>query len=512
MKTRLSLVALVGLAVACGKPTPPPASQPAAPSVSVAAWQAKHRPADAVRIAGNAVPEAKRSALVTNAVVTPYLPATDPEAQGPGKAATGGAVTCIASNHSATGSGSFSACARQSNVNVVFADAGPFTVDSQQTYIGSNITIDGCANGQNGVTLAQPSDMYRAVVMEGPGSNVILRCLRFQGTAKTKTGANTEHDLVAFDGTSGAISRVFVDRCTFNQATDGALDIVGDVSEVTVQRSLLYENPMTQLIKYQFNNRFPRNISLHHNVYTQNGERNPQMRGAVVAEFVNNVVGPSKQIIDAENGQPFSQYGGLLWNSTDAAEESTGNVKVNVVGNAYVGTFDADFGPLQIRTDSGASASGIYIAGNQCTGCPSSPASSPNAFSSPATATPLGSLAASLANAGAPNRTSADTSALNAALSLVGGGGPIPTPTPSPVSTPTPSPTVAPTPTPSPTVIPPTPTPTPVPTPIPTPAPGAPSVVSNTCGSKAKLTTANGKLTIAYAWSFFSGSCTVVVK
>lgn len=511
---KLSAVAVLLLLAACDPAPPPPqqlttgASPAARASGSVAQWQANHRPKGAVRQAGNSVAPAKRSGLATNAVSSAYLPSADPEAQGPGKAATGGAggASCVVSNHAAAGAGSFSSCARQSNVVVTFADQGPFTVDSQQTYIGSNITIDGCAVG--GVTLDQPSDMYRAVVMEGPGSNVILRCLRFQGHAKE--GGDNEHDLVAFDGTSGGISRVFVDRCTFNKATDGALDIVGDVSEMTVQRSLFYTNPMTMLIKYQFGNRFPRDLSIHHNVYTQNGERNPQIRGGELVELVNNLVGPPLRITDASNGNTFSEFGTLLWNSTDSGEGSTGNVKVNIVNSAYFGPFDT--APIDIRTDSGASPSGIYLSGLQCSpACPSSPSSSANAFAGGATVTPLSGLGASLAGVGAPNRTAADTAALSGALGLLGGAGPTPTPTPtpSPTSSPTTPPTVPPTPVPTPH---PTPIPTPRPTPVPTPVPGQGfTIVSNTCGNFLSIVPQPDR-TVRVTVLPGAGPCVMVVK
>lgn len=88
-----------------------------------------------------------------------------------------------------------------------------------------------------------------------------------------------------------------------------------------------------------------------------------------------------------------------------------------------------------------------------------------------------------------------------------GGIGPTPTPTPTPTNEPTP-----PIPTPTPTVSP-TPGPTPTPVPTPTPAPGTgPEVVSSTCGSKMTKTPEGNTTKLTFKWSWFAGTCTVIVK
>lgn len=88
-------------------------------------------------------------------------------------------------------------------------------------------------------------------------------------------------------------------------------------------------------------------------------------------------------------------------------------------------------------------------------------------------------------------------------------------PTPSPTPTATPTPTNEPTPPiPTPTPVPsPTATPTPGPTPTPTPAPGTgPEVVSSTCGSKMTKTPEGDTTKLSFKWSWFAGTCVVVVK
>lgn len=411
------------------------------------------------------------------------------EIEGYGKSATGGSNTCIVSNTAATGAGSFSSCARQSNVNVVFSSPGPFLVDSQQTYLGSNVTIDGCANGQNGVTLSQPSDKYRAVVVEG-GTNYVFRCLRFQGEGKPGTWA-VEHDLLALDGTDSAISKVLIDRCTFIKASDGAIDITGNTTDVTVQRSLIYGSALSMLVKYGNRAR----ISLHHNALVGNCERNPQIKGSIDGfDFVNNVSGPeaSPQIIDGGNGLPFKDcYGIRVWTGSD----SPGNPSGNIVNNAFFGQ-----SPWTVE------GAGVYAKGNVGGGTAprTSPYPIPAAFA--ITTHAVTELKGLIPSWGSPNKTQADKDAIVRAVALLPGSGG-PTPSPTPVVTPTPTP--FPTPTNEPT--PPGPTPTPVPTPTPAPGTG-PEVVSSTCGSKMTKTSEGDTTKLSFKWSWFAGTCVVVVK
>jgi hypothetical protein len=290
-------------------------------------------------------------------------------------------------------------------VFVQFNGPGPFTTDAGQTYVQSNTTIDGCANGQNGVTLHQPADTHRAVVVEGPASNVVIRCIRFQGTGKVPPNNFNEHDLLALDGSDGIVSRVAVDRCTFIKSSDGGLDIVGNVQDVTVQRSLFYDNPLAQLIKYDSRRR----ISIHHNVYTANGERNPQIKGdAQNIDFVSNAVYGNLPLLDPESGANFSPYGTRLWNA-NSSSDSPGNVTGNFRSNAWIDPS----GELEIQTEPGASAAGIYLAENYCKPgpCPASPAAAPLAVPAANVITATGPAfmrTQMLPSVGSPNRTALD--------------------------------------------------------------------------------------------------------
>ncbi|MFO0572082.1 MAG: hypothetical protein U0263_41045 [Polyangiaceae bacterium] len=291
-----------------------------------------------------------------------------------------------------------------SDKQVVFAV--PSTTLPSTVYVGSNVTIDGTANGMNGVTLDQPADQARALVIEDPASNIVIKGINFRSTATPNQSA-PEFDLLALDGTNGAsISKVLVDRCTFVRATDGALDITGNVSDVSVQRSLFYGTAKTMLIKYLTR----KNLSIHHNVFTHNGERNPQAKGDLkLLDFVNNVL-YLEDVPAYPDGTVTSPYGTRVF-SCGTGCDSPGDVTANLVNNAYLG----DGAQIDLLTGpGGGSNAGVFIAGNLCvpaSNCPASPAGAANAIPAAYAVTALGTAELEpmlLPYVGAPNRTPLD--------------------------------------------------------------------------------------------------------
>jgi hypothetical protein len=284
------------------------------------------------------------------------------------------------------------------------------------------------------------------------------------------------------------------------------VDITGNVSEVSVQHSLFYDNrgSGTMLIKYPGppGSTYGSKISLHHNVYTNNGERNPQLRGGLKqVDMVANVM--HKMI-----GQ--DSYGTRIHASAGGGE-GVGDPQVNVRDSVYIGT--SPLTSIHLVTDSGRTQAAYLAPSNRCpTSCPASPRSTP--WPVPA-ANAVESGAIDLTNVGAPNRAALDTQKLNAVAADLGAT-PVPTPTPTPTPTPAPTPTPTPVPTPTPTPAP-TPTPTPVPTPTPTPTPppptGIPQITQNTCGSRVQGTVQpDGTLRLVASWTFWWTACVVDIK
>jgi hypothetical protein len=306
--------------------------------------------------------------------------------EGYGKGARGGAgkSTCVV--HS-TIDECFRPGGRVSDATIVFA-SDTVSGGRGNRYIGSNVTLDGCARGRNGVTIRQPADAKRGIIIEGPASNVVVRCIRFEGSGPKHRGFAAEFDLLGLDGTGGLVSKVSVDRVTIVGATDGALDITGDVSDVTVQRTLLYGTPLAQLLKYGSRRR----ISLHHNVYAGNGERNPQIRGdARDIDFVSNIIDDCSIKKDGA-GNKFDPYGFRI-------DNRGGAVFANVVDNF-----------LGCRSQVMGTGGSVYTSGNAGPGVFKGNAVDPNPV--PAAfairPTPVEELADTLGEVGSPNRTPED--------------------------------------------------------------------------------------------------------
>lgn len=403
--------------------------------------------------------------------------------EGFGKDATGGAgkPTYIVTSSSATGAGSFRWAVYRpwtgqnliQNMNIVFA-VDTFTTD-QTIYIGSNVTIDGCANGKHGIIFdhggvgdvngvpSQPPRKRGMVLREG-SNNVIIRCLNFIGygwpnIANTDpTHAQPEYNFiwlaVGSHAPGGTISNVLIDRNTFTRTTNKAFDVTsggglsGTTRNVTFQRNLIQDSARGSHIKYADGVNFVReNISYHHNVFAHGGERQPQIVDKVGPfDYVNNIVYTnSGDVPKYPDGGNVSPYGMRVWNTSAAGQLTrigasrdpfSGNVTVNVVANAFLG----NAGNIVILTDTSipgdtapASTAGNYVSAdnyfNPPTNAPVVVSMNSGAQSRPSlpwnkpNAIPAGyqitTLAVSqlksqmLPYVGAPNRTALDQQRLN---------------------------------------------------------------------------------------------------
>jgi pectate lyase-like protein len=215
---------------------------------------------------------------------------------------------------------------------VEFTVGGDIMLGSAIVMSSSFVTIDGATAPSPGITLTKDSVPQSLLVLEG-ASDIILTNLRF-------IGLGTDCDSDCGDNLSliGS-SRVVIDHISSGHADDGALDIAWGWdestlgwanSDITVSWSLLYRTSKAMLIKYGPHT----NLSIHHNVFARNTERNPQVRQQVeTLDFVNNVVffwgqepgvwGYGMRIYD-HDADASSDYGG------------DGLVDANCVGNVFM--------------------------------------------------------------------------------------------------------------------------------------------------------------------------------
>ena len=189
---------------------------------------------------------------------------------------------------------------------VVFRVGGMIELQSAIVITHPYITIAGQTAPGDGITL------------KGYGENriqathdVIIRCIRFRGVSKANQDClNILH---------GSYN-VVIDHCSFSWGTDEVISIVAKAHDVTIQWCIIAEG-LSPNSKGSLVSSGAYNVSLHHNLYAHNSERNAKMKGEpdqleghlAYFDFVNNVI--------------------YNWNGY--AHSVAGSGKGNVIGNCF---------------------------------------------------------------------------------------------------------------------------------------------------------------------------------
>lgn len=176
---------------------------------------------------------------------------------------------------------------------VVFDVGGAITLASNIVISRPYLTIDGSTAPSPGIEIRKKT-VYGCQLIIGGTHDIIITHLRFRGLWQIGGLHDTGAGTVEIDGDSGPdhIARnIVLDHLTSLAAGDGGPDIWGAVENVTVSWCLLYENWGPMIVSHYPDYMVRRNLSIHHNVYARNGERNPQIRADVRnLDFVNNIV------------------------------------------------------------------------------------------------------------------------------------------------------------------------------------------------------------------------------
>lgn len=177
---------------------------------------------------------------------------------------------------------------------IVFDVGGTITITNQIYLNIPYLTIDGSTAPDPGITITKVQDTNQFAITGT--HDIILRYLRFQGLFNRgqPPGANNTQ-LIGIDGDAWPdhIARnIVVDHVTVLNATDSGMDIWGEVSDVTVSWCLIANSYHPSTVSHYpapFQKR--RRVSMHHNVWARNDERNPQIRADVADfDYVNNVI------------------------------------------------------------------------------------------------------------------------------------------------------------------------------------------------------------------------------
>lgn len=270
----------------------------------------------------------------------------------------------------------------EGNRYIVFDTAGTIFIGRDMKVGGSFITIDGSTAPYPGITLKKTEPNIVALLISDV-YEIIIKYIRVHGLMDKQADISQNHagTIAIYTRNADAVRNIIVDHVTTRNAIDSGLDIWGDVENVTVQNSLIAYSFHPQTISHYRKPKFKvrRNISIHHNIYARNNERNPQLRADVRSlDYVNNIV-YDWGYWDRDEKENHG-YGIRIKNKWEPGEPK---VSMNIVNNVFIatrrpewalvygrnaGSEANDEGPDEVLSQGtvylGSDMGGIYVAGN----------------------------------------------------------------------------------------------------------------------------------------------------
>ena len=278
---------------------------------------------------------AAATATVTATAVLPGLllsPASAavqafPGAEGFGTETPGGrgGTVCQVTNLGDSGPGSLRSCVEASGPRyVVFKTGGTISLKNRLTVTNPNLTIAGQTAPGDGITLRMdPSSGTDQGTMQIATHDVVVRYVRFR--PGNGGGADDSHDAITIY--KAGVKNVVIDHCSFSWAIDENVNTYDESTDITISNSIIAEglsnagHPTGEhskgLLAGGVN---AHNVSIHHNLFVSNMDRNPQISGLSVADVRNNVV---------------YNYGDGSGSGVTLISSSKGEPRVNWVGNYY---------------------------------------------------------------------------------------------------------------------------------------------------------------------------------
>jgi pectate lyase len=229
-------------------------------------------------------------------------PAADGPVVGYGRGTVGGegGKTLAVTNLDDSGSGSLRAALEASGRRtVVFRVAGTIRLRSSISITDPFLTVAGGTAPAPGITVRGGGILVRA-------DEVILRHLRLRPGDEVDSPSDV--DALTINGANGGVSNVVVDHVTMLWAPDiGGLAVLGDVSNLTVQNSImgegLYLSAHAEGTAGQGGHSMaanvtqldpglpgPERLTFWRNLFTTSDSRMPRFQGAACVDVVNNVI------------------------------------------------------------------------------------------------------------------------------------------------------------------------------------------------------------------------------
>jgi len=175
---------------------------------------------------------------------------------------------------------------------IVFRVGGMIELKTSLEITHPYITIAGQTAPGGGITLRNhPSNRESALVIRA--HDVTIRYIR----SRPGPSAELSSDSDAIEILGSGAYNVMIDHCSFSWAVDEVTSTWYDAHDVTFQWSIIAEglycsthekgcHSMGMILGSDGS----RNLTVHHNLFAQNHERNPYIKTSGIVDFVNNVI------------------------------------------------------------------------------------------------------------------------------------------------------------------------------------------------------------------------------
>lgn len=236
---------------------------------------------------------------------------------------------------------------------VTFTVGGTITLEQTLNIRYGYVTIDGASAPEPGITIVQPAGVATTIEAgnsSGPISDVVIHHLRMVGATVEEEGA----DIWGIDGEANPVSRIIIDHVTASGGQDGIFDLWSDVDDVTLSWNLMIDTAKMMHGSTNDITLTRDRVSIHHNVFARNNERQIRIRHhSEQIDYVNNVVW----------GWGFFEGGAAGLHV--AYDEGEVNPSLNVVGNVFHFVDGLDGDPEDaIIWETGASVGTIFFDDN----------------------------------------------------------------------------------------------------------------------------------------------------
>ncbi|MGD9509409.1 MAG: polysaccharide lyase family 1 protein [Geminicoccaceae bacterium] len=285
-----------------------------------------------------------------------------PGAEGFGAEASGGrgGEVRLVTTLDDSGKGSLRACLGARGPRIcVFRIGGTIVLDSPLTLASGDVTIAGQTAPGDGILLRAGERMAPGALLRLNRDNVVLRHLRLRRGAGEAVSAESNDVLQIRNARD-----VMIDHVSVSWGVDENVAI-NDSSNITVQWSVIAEgllrsnHPKGPHGDGMLIHGDGQGVSLHHNLFVHNNERNPRIKVGGVVDLVNNIIynpGSTPTVLTDEFGKVSLNYIGNSYlkgpdsPASDYALDprpTTGNgFGIHALGNLLPGGADAVAGAV----------------------------------------------------------------------------------------------------------------------------------------------------------------------